>query len=129
MRHQTEKTLARHAKKAKVATQDAYAKIIAEQIKTDAAKVLARLTFPRTYIAIITERGDWESVPLYLQRYVQKFQKKLSAMHDEAEGKIGDEVPIPFSFDMSEFAAIQQGMDYIRRKLKKLGKQTLDRQD
>ena len=56
---------------------------------------------------------------------------ELSAMYDEAEGKFGDEVPIPFSFDMSTVNTIVTKSKCIKRTLKELqwGRQTLDRQD
>ena len=63
IRCKADKTLVRHAKKAKVATQDASAKIAVAKIKTDASKVLARLAGPRAHIGAIMARGEWESVP------------------------------------------------------------------
>ena len=50
MRRQTEKTLARHAKKAKVAPQDALSKIAVAKIRTDASKVLKGLSGPRAHL-------------------------------------------------------------------------------
>ena len=81
------------------------------------------MTFPRTYTAIITERGDWESVPLFLQRYVQKFLKDLSAMHDEAEGKFGDEDPTPFRFKLCAVEKLKRRINYIKKQLKELGRE------
>ena len=96
-----ENTSARHAKKAKVATLDVVAKIGVAQIKADASKVFQRLARPRAYIETITEHGKWESVPRSIQIKVQTIMPDLSAMYDEAEGKFGNEAPIPTSFDMS----------------------------
>ena len=84
------------AKKARVATQNAIAKI-----KTDASKVLAKLTGPKVDIDTIMERGEWERYPTIMKVQVQNCLKELSAMYDEAKSKFGDRVPIPLSFDMA----------------------------
>ena len=40
------------------------------------------------------------------------------AMCDEAEGKFGDKVPIPFSFDMSELKRIKVQVQNTRKNTK-----------
>ena len=110
-----ENTSAWHAKKAKVATLDVVAKVGVAQIKADASKVFQRLARPRAYIKTITEHGKWESVPRSLQITVQTIMTELSAMYDEAEGKLSDPDPIPFSFDMASVGKVVQRVSYIRR--------------
>ena len=123
---EAEAKAAADAKKAKVATQNAVAKI-----KSDASKVLAKLAGPRADIETSMERGEWESVPPFMELKVQNCLKELSAMYDEAKRKFGDRVPTPFSFDMSTVNKIVSRSKYIKRSLKELqwGRQTLDKQD
>ena len=131
MRRQTEKTLARHAKKAKVAPQDALSKIAVAKIRTDASKVLRGLSGPRAHLEKIMERGDWESLPRFLQARVLTILAELLQMYNEAEGKFGDEVPSPLSFDMSAIRKMQNKNQHVRTTLREVlrKKQMLDKQD
>ena len=101
------------------------------KIKTVAAVVLAKLAGPTAYIETFVERGEWERIPRFMKLTVQTTVKELSAMYDEAEGKLRNRVPIPFSFDMSTVNTIVTKSKCIKRTLKELqwGRQTPDRQD
>ena len=126
MRRKAEKNAAADGKKRKVPTQNAVTKI-----KVVAAVMLAKLAGPTSYIETFVERGEWERIPRFMKLTVQTTVKELSAMYDEAEGKLRNRVPIPFSFDMSTVNTIVTKSKCIKRTLKELqwGRQTLDRQD
>ena len=126
MRRKAEKNAAADGKKRKAPTQNSVTKII-----TVAAVVLAKLAGPTAYIETFVERGEWERIPRFMKLTVQTTVKELSAMYDEAEGKLRNRVPIPFSFDMSTVNTIVTKSKCIKRTLKELqwGRQTLDRQD
>ena len=121
MRRKTEKTLARHAKKTKVATQDASAKIVAAKIKADALKVLTKLAGPRADIETIMECGEWEDAHPITKRKLRTILKEVLAMCDEAEGKFGDKVPIQFSFDMSKLSRMSKEITQIKQRTKVKG--------
>ena len=120
MRRKAEKEVeakaAADAKKAKVATQNAIAKI-----KTDALKVLAKSAGPNVDIETIMERGEWERYPTIMKVQIQNCLKELSAMYDEAKSKFGDRVPIPLSFDMAALNKIVADIKTIQKSLNDLG--------
>ena len=75
---------------------------------------------PRVDIETCMESGEWENVPRFVKLKVDNYLTELTAMHDEAKGKLSDREPIPLSFDMSTLNKIVSDGKSIQKSVKEL---------
>ena len=76
---------------------------------------------PKVDIETSMERGEWESVPQFMELKVVNYLKELSAMYGEAKGKFADRVPTPLSFDMPTLNKIVSECKSIQKSRNEIG--------